>query len=120
MLFAGETRPGKHHARRRIDAPWAFTGDNTRLAEAGMDGARVHTETFGALGQPKRTQKWAGPGVSADGIGAGGLQISLKDPFALPAYHRSQPMEAPGLNASNQYATPYRPGESTSAPGWVK
>jgi hypothetical protein len=28
----GITRAGKHHERRRVDAPWAFTGDRTRLA----------------------------------------------------------------------------------------
>ena len=82
-----------------------------------MDGVRVHTETFG----DGRKQKWAGPEVAADGIGAGGLKIHMKDPFAPAAgHHRSQPVQAPGLNASNRYATPYRPGESTSAPDWTK
>ena len=82
-----------------------------------MDGVRVHTETFG----DGRKEKWAGPDVAADGIGAGGLKIHLKDPFAPAAGHyRSQPLQAPGLNASNRYATPYRPGESTAAPEWTK
>ena len=82
-----------------------------------MDGVRVHTETFGN-GTKK---KWAGPEVSADGIGAGGLKIHLKDQYASAAgSYRSQPMDAPGLNASNRYTTPYRPGESAAAPGWAK
>eukprot|EP01044_Picomonas_judraskeda_P037900 COSAG03_NODE_17436_length_375_cov_1.304348_1_plen_68_part_00 len=66
-----------------------------------MDGVRVHTETFG----DGRRQPWAGPEVSADGIGAGGLKIHSKDPFAPAATYRSQPVEGPGLRSGGCCST---------------
>lgn len=51
----GITRPGKHHEKRRIDAPWAFTGDRTRLAvrDLKLRANIVHTIVVVlALGRP--------------------------------------------------------------------
>ena len=104
----GQPRAGKGHAKRRVAAPWSFTGDKTRLAEAGMGGVRVQTMTY----ESGRTAKWAGP---EPGNMAGGLQIVKKDPYAPAATERSRPL------AAAAYKTPYRPGETapTAAPAWT-
>ena len=71
QLFVPGVSRSRTTKRRGVEAPWAFTGDSRRLADAGMSGTRVHVVSYA----DGRREKWAGPGAGF----AAGLQVSSAD-----------------------------------------
>jgi hypothetical protein len=82
-------------SKRHVAAPWAFTGDAPRLAEAGMGGARVHTVTYA----DGRSEPWAGAGSDF----AAGLLLT-RPAGEKPPPHYCQPPA--GRSGSRNIAAP--------------